>query len=631
MKKILSILIVFTLIAPIFYPKSISNAQETKSNSEVFFDDFDGNSLNQDKWLIAYKNWGGKDSTGKDYNGGVVPQNVSVSDGTLKLEAHGNNYEGDVLGINKNKSLRSDGKRVGAAIATKEYYASGSYEVVAKVAPELGACSAIWTFEYEEYYPGDEKYKKMPVGGNDYYAVNHEIDIEMPGRPSSAKVNQSFEYALCNTWIGENNSEYTVNYTKLPKVQNDGKFHKYRFDWHTGDDNETARVEFYFDDVLVYTATTHIPTNASRLWIGVWFPKEWAGTPNFDTSLFEVDYVKITPFNEAGDTPQAESFPNDGWAFPSDIEVPKDPSEEPKDDPTNLVLNGNFDLGSSNWDTSGGTSISDVATLASGSNTDTLSQTISVSPDTEYTLSFDVTSSGTLLDYGVNDYNGKYTKLKESTDSSGKKVLHFKTGKNINEITVFFNVLRYQNSKSPVTIDNICLVKGNKVVDDTNTEESKPTNPDDKPDTGDSETTNPGVKPEVKPETNNNLLKNGDFSLDSEFWTKTGGAEILNKKALLASGSNTDVIKQTIKVKPNTTYELSADIKSFGTVIDMGVKDYAGRYTDLKSSYNNNSRGSLKFTTASHISEITIYFQVLRYQGTSDTVEVDNVSLIEAI
>ncbi len=76
--------------------------------TEVFYDDFSSEKLDMSKWLIAEKAWGGN-------NGGVVSKNVSVSDGVLKLEAHGNKYEEDVSGINK-----PDGKKTGAAIATKE-------------------------------------------------------------------------------------------------------------------------------------------------------------------------------------------------------------------------------------------------------------------------------------------------------------------------------------------------------------------------------------------------------------------------------------------------------------------------------------------------------------------------------
>lgn len=329
MKKITISLILILIIGSFLQILSFAttnNISKKEKNSSIFYDDFSSGELDSTKWIIANKAWG-------ENNGGVVPQNIKISNGTLKLEGHGDKYTGDVEGIN-----RPNGTRTGAAIMTKEYYGSGSYEVVAKVAPYLGACSAIWTFEYEEYYPGDDKYKELAPDGVPYYVVNHEIDIEMPGRPSTKVENVSYEYALCNTWVGEREGEHTTGYTKLPSAQNDGVFHKYRFDWHTGDENETPRVEFYIDDVLVRTNTTHIPTNKGRLWIGLWFPNGWAETPDFDTAVFEIDSVKITPFNESGDTE-----PNERWEKPTSTPtvVPtatQTPSTEPTLVPTNIPI-----------------------------------------------------------------------------------------------------------------------------------------------------------------------------------------------------------------------------------------------------------------------------------------------------
>lgn len=294
------------------------SATLAETPSDRFYDDFSSGRLDPAKWYAANKNWGGK-VNGVDYNGGVVPQNLYVKNGILQCEAHGNLYEGDVLGICKDGSKRTDGKRVGACAVTRDYFASGSYEIRAKVAPVPGVCCTMWTFEYEEY---DE-----PIPGYHWYAddeycvINHEIDIEMPGRPGSAHQNIGYDYALCNTWRGEWDGEYTTSYTKLPKAQDDGQFHVYRFDWHTGDKagTITPRVEFYFDGVCVQTNYTHIPTKAGRLWVGAWFPNGWAGTPDFDTSVFEVDYVSITPFHEENDEPQNESFGTDGLAEPLNI------------------------------------------------------------------------------------------------------------------------------------------------------------------------------------------------------------------------------------------------------------------------------------------------------------------------
>jgi RNA polymerase sigma factor (sigma-70 family) len=280
--------------------------------AEAFAEEFDGDALDPTKWLIAHKQWGGD-----KVNGGVVAENVSVANGVLRLEAHGDRYTGPVMGVRSGGGLRVDGRRVGAAVATRRYFASGRYEARIKICPHLGACSAIWTLHYEEYYPGNPRYQKKPVGGDRYYAINHEIDIELPGRPTAAKKDMSFRYALCNTFVGENEDESTAGHTDLQAAQDDGKFHTYRFDWHTGSDTEKKRVEFYVDDKRVRSIETHVPDLASRLWLGVWFPREWAGAPDFDTGRMEVDWVRITPFREPGDRFAPETFADDGWAKPA--------------------------------------------------------------------------------------------------------------------------------------------------------------------------------------------------------------------------------------------------------------------------------------------------------------------------
>jgi RNA polymerase sigma factor (sigma-70 family) len=277
-----------------------------------FFDDFAGNALDGKKWLVAHKQWGGERA-----NGGVVAENVSVAGGRLLLEAHGDRYTGPVMGVRPNGAARVDGRRVGAAIATRQYFGSGRFEARIKVCPRLGACSAIWTLHYEEHYPGQPRYQKKPVGGDKYFATNHEIDIELPGRPGPEKKDISFQHALFNTFTGENDDESTTGYTRLDEAQNDGRFHNYRFDWHTGGADQKKRVEFYIDDKLVRTGDTHVPDLPCRLWLGVWFPRDWAGTPDFDTEFMEVAWVRITPFREAGDRLGAETFADDGWARPA--------------------------------------------------------------------------------------------------------------------------------------------------------------------------------------------------------------------------------------------------------------------------------------------------------------------------
>ena len=305
-------------------PLALYNGDVSEAEWGVFYDDFTSGIVDPAKWFAANKNWGGDidlDGLGQNYNGGVVPANLYVRNSILQCEAHGSLYEGNVIGITKGGKPRPDGKRVGACAVTRDYFASGRYEIRAKVAPAKGVCCTMWTFEYEEIYDKDDPEFQ---GSGSYYVVNHEIDIEMPGRPTSANKDISYEYALCNTWIGEKGSEYTASHMKLPQRQDDGNFHTYRFDWHSGSEDGTIRprVEFYFDGVLVQINYTHIPFKAGRFWVGAWFPRGWAGTPDFDTSVFEVDWVKITPYHEENDRPQHETYGTDGLAEPLNVVPP---------------------------------------------------------------------------------------------------------------------------------------------------------------------------------------------------------------------------------------------------------------------------------------------------------------------
>ncbi|HVU28266.1 MAG TPA: IPT/TIG domain-containing protein [Verrucomicrobiae bacterium] len=356
------------------------------STSAQFFDDFNGTQLDYSRWFIAEKQWGSS-------NNGVVHNNVVVSNGILHLFGNGNLYTGPIAGY-----AGSPGQRVGAAIATTNYYASGSYEVRLKLPAQTGGTSAIWPFHYEEVYSGTlyttlanlggltitnltwiglttnqanslltdltstngsrQPYLNPPTNGlyrttslfrgltqpsqmvlsNDFglslqifvvlanaaslnqtdggYIRNEEIDIETPtARNGSTDI--TYANARFNTWVGQNNGEYTANYDSVGYVFNDGQFHTYRFDWHTASPTVLSqRVEFYIDGVCYQTNYTHIPTIGGRFWIGYWF-SGWSGTPNFVTQEMDVDWVRITPFNENGDQFVPETYPNDGWWAPS--------------------------------------------------------------------------------------------------------------------------------------------------------------------------------------------------------------------------------------------------------------------------------------------------------------------------
>jgi hypothetical protein len=375
--------IVRILIFVLWFVAGWSVSAQTGPTSSPFFDDFNGTQLDASRWTVMQQAWGIN-------NGGVVRDNVTVSNGILHLTGHGDLYTGPVHGVNR-KGQRTDRvTRVGAAICTTNYYASGKYEVRMKLPQHLGACSAIWTFHYEEAYPGDPLYAELaqvggltisnlswiglnstqagslleditgqkgsrppyleastngiyhttdyfrahvpdvsrldleqdfgkkleiytvlknaaslePLGssGDGHYLVrNQEIDIETPTGLKTNLPDISFGHDRFNTWVGEGPGEYTDNFDDLGQIMNDGQFHVFRFDWHTaGPTVLSRRVEFYIDGKCYQINYTHIPTIGGRFTLGLWFPT-WTGAPNFDTESLDVDWVRITPFNESGD------------------------------------------------------------------------------------------------------------------------------------------------------------------------------------------------------------------------------------------------------------------------------------------------------------------------------------------
>ena len=319
-----------------------------------FVETFESGRLDRERWLISSKSWGGD-------NGGVSPLNCSLvhdtDDGTpiiaLRLQANGDRYDGPI----EHEGRRT---RVGAAIATRQYYASARYEVRAKVAPELGVVTAFWPFHYIDYYPGEAGHWHEPNPRR-----NTEIDWEFPtdlrGNEAEAEAagidphEIAFTNARSNSWGGQFGGEGGEHkgrrilrnaYGDIVDIAQDaraGIYHDYAIEWHSGSDlgdngdtrDEPGCVRWYFDDVLidelydVEFGQGNVPYRAARFWIGAWFPAAgyldetgWGGTPDFDETELLIASVSITPFNEPRDEWVAETVPNLAWATPDAYPVP---------------------------------------------------------------------------------------------------------------------------------------------------------------------------------------------------------------------------------------------------------------------------------------------------------------------
>ena len=345
--------------------------------NDVFFDDFSDGTLSPEKWLVSGKAWGGD-------NGGVAPENVilvpDMDEGepiiALRLEAHGDQYSGE-LEHNGRKT------RVGAAIATRTYHASGRYEVRARIAPEYGTCTAFWPFHYIDHRMGEAAYWHEPNPRR-----NTEIDWEFPTDLAGSDTgNFSFKKARTNSWGGQFGGEggehkgrkiltdETGAPLDLAQEALDGRYHTFTIEWRSGSDmgdesisrTDVGSVRWLMDGRVVDElhdvefGQGNVPFRAARFWLGTWFPAAgyagdvgWTGNPEFDTTAAHIAWVRITPFDQQRDRWVDETVPNLAWAGPDEYPSPIDPIQSiPGDLDGDGMVNGT-DLAVllGNWNTS---------------------------------------------------------------------------------------------------------------------------------------------------------------------------------------------------------------------------------------------------------------------------------------
>jgi hypothetical protein len=316
--KVLRITI-YTAAALLFCGLQVRSAQ---AQTTLFYDDFSGTSINTVQWYLGENQW----STS---NNGVVPQNLSLTSMTdpstgntisvLDAQAHGDNYTGTVSGVTKlNNGFETNNPlgysmpgpyengyiRTGGILVSRLRFGPAKYQVRLRNLPTVGGDSSIWNF-YDPAYnaPGSGLYT--------------EIDIEMPangtdGDLTSAGLNSYATKAKTDPSV----DDYVCNcHNTNPGNQSDGNFHLWEIDWYDGSDGSTPRVDWYFDGVLAYESTTHIPKDPAELWIGNW-PAPWSytGTWNYATNHQYIDYVSVTEL--AGD-----SYPTTASAAPSTLQL----------------------------------------------------------------------------------------------------------------------------------------------------------------------------------------------------------------------------------------------------------------------------------------------------------------------
>jgi hypothetical protein len=318
----------------------------------VLEEDWPTGKLDHDRWYALRKKWGAG-------NFGVSPENVRIDrdivngheQNVLVCEAHGDEYDGPVIGLNGNN------KRVGGVLVSKQFFASGRFEVVMKIGSDKphdggpvepawprGAVPAIWTYGYRfvgvereqmnEFVAAVPLYnplmKRYGTGANEYTS---EIDFPEFGKKGD------FTHTMYNAYCQTREQSETFAVTSA-----DGQYHTYTTEWRTKlqplvdvndaqvieqggfwwvrdkaikfdrywgnplkrlDKNRYAvytgdRADHWIDGIKVAQTTRGVPAMAAQLNIGIWLP-QWAGPAPWKTARASFASVKVWQFDDPGD------------------------------------------------------------------------------------------------------------------------------------------------------------------------------------------------------------------------------------------------------------------------------------------------------------------------------------------
>lgn len=191
-------------------------------------------------------------------------------------------------------------KPEGAVLITKDHLRPGRFEITMASFPRFGGCSAFWTY--------------CSTTGNEATSQN-EIDIEIGG-------GGQYTNEWCTTWTTHTTKE-TKNMSLEDQLHfNDGKMHKYTFDWYTDyEGTGEKRIDWFVDGVFVTSITgAAVPEHEMPLWIGLWLPS-WAGDSLFDTDYMLIKNISYTAFDENQFVENCRSYTSYTKTVPSTLNI----------------------------------------------------------------------------------------------------------------------------------------------------------------------------------------------------------------------------------------------------------------------------------------------------------------------
>lgn len=269
----------------------------------LWHDEFNGTSLNENIWNRELREPGWTNNELQEYTDS--DENIYVQDGCLVLRA--------IQTTDENGNTYYTSGKVNSQNNTDFMY--GRVEVRARVPEGQGLWPAAWMMPTDESY-----YGQWPKCG--------EIDImEVLGHNTSSAF-QTIHY-------GEPHGQQQGSIT-LDEGSFSSDFHTYVVEWEPGE------MRFYTDDVLTLTVNDWFSRNGDveqeypapfnqnffvqmNLAVGGDWPGNPDETTNFDTAMFEIDYVRVYQKPE----------------YDTNVSRPVYEAREPQED-GNYVVNGDF-------------------------------------------------------------------------------------------------------------------------------------------------------------------------------------------------------------------------------------------------------------------------------------------------
>lgn len=319
----------------------------------VLNEDWSSGKIDPQRWYLPRKKWG-------NGNNGVVPENVHLvrdlvggkEQFVLRCEAHGDQYDGAVVGFGGKRD------RVGGVIVSKDFFASGRFEVVMKISDEkpheggpadpakpAGAIPAIWTYAYRYVKAPREDIdrftkdvplynplmKRYGTSVNEYWS---ELDFPELGKDGG------FVWGLYNTFCQtrEQSSHFAIASAA------DGHYHTFTTEWTTRlqpmdgvTDDQVVQAEGFWwvqdaaipfarysgnplkklgpnryalytgeralhwlDGKLVAINEEAVPGMAAQLTLGIWLP-HWAGPARWKTAGVSFASIRVWQYDNEGD------------------------------------------------------------------------------------------------------------------------------------------------------------------------------------------------------------------------------------------------------------------------------------------------------------------------------------------